>query len=791
LRTNTPELTTYLTTLTHHPTTNWTTLTTTNTPNLPLPTYPFQRRAYWLRPSRAGDGADAPHHPFLTGRTALAHHNTVLYTGELSLADHPWLADHTIAGTVLFPATGFLDLVLHAADGATVEDLTIEAPLVLPERGGVQLQITVEDRALAVHARSNADEPWTRHATATLTNEPPATPEPPAAWPPPGAQAIPLDDTYPQLAQRGYDYGPTFQGLTALWREDDTLHAEIALPPDTPTAGHTLHPALLDAALHPLLVTNPDGGNLLPFAFTGVAAFTGTGAAEGPARLRVSVTPGGRDTAAFALADDAGRTVLRIEALAFRQASWERLRGGGSLLGIEWTRRELPAAPGGRWALVERPDGDGALAAACAAAAPGIEVTSYADLDAFGAALDGGAAVPDRVLLIDAPASEGDAGIDAAAVRERTVAALGAVRWWLADERLENTPLVVLTRGAVAAGSDEDAVAGLEQAAVWGLLRTAGTERPGRFVLLDHDGTPASLAALPRALGAADEPQLALRDGALTVPRLVRTAGEGPAMAGGFDPEGTVLVTGATGRLGRLVARDLAAEHGARHLLLVSRRGPAAEGADELRAELAALGAEAELVACDVADRAALAEVLAAVPADRPLTAVVHTAGTLDDGTIESLTPERLAAVLRPKVDAALNLHALTASRPLGAFVLFSSISGLIGAAGQANYAAANTFLDALAAHRRALGLPATSLAWGLWDQGGGMAESLGEADLLRMARAGVGSLTEDEGMALFDAALGRDEALLVPMRLDLAAARAQAEGGGQVPALLRALLPA
>jgi acyl carrier protein/NADP-dependent 3-hydroxy acid dehydrogenase YdfG len=264
-----------------------------------------------------------------------------------------------------------------------------------------------------------------------------------------------------------------------------------------------------------------------------------------------------------------------------------------------------------------------------------------------------------------------------------------------------------------------------------------------------------------------------------------RAAGDGAAL----DPEGTVLITGGTGTLGALLARHLVVRHGVRHLLLTSRTGAASAGAVELAAELEDLGALVTIEACDAADRAALADVLGRVPAQHPLTAVVHSAGTLDDATFNALTQERLSAVLRPKVDAAWNLHELTHDLDLKAFVLFSSLSGLLGSAGQSNYAAANAYLDALARYRVGEGLPATSLSWGLWEQERGMAGRLHQADMARMKRIGVAPLPVDQGLALFDAVLGSGNPHFVPARLALSSLRTTADGTAAVPLLLRGLV--
>ncbi|WP_405497779.1 thioester reductase domain-containing protein [Streptomyces sp. NBC_00096] len=365
---------------------------------------------------------------------------------------------------------------------------------------------------------------------------------------------------------------------------------------------------------------------------------------------------------------------------------------------------------------------------------------------------------------------------------------LALVQSWLADERTTDVPLVVLTRGAVSTGRGGVDASDLVAAPLWGLLRSAQSEAPDRIVLIDVDGEPASVAALPAVL-ASGQPQAAVRSGRVLVPGLAGVPADGAPRPGApWRPGGTVLITGGTGALGGLFARHLVRTHGVSRLLLVSRRGPAADGAAELAGELTGLGAEVHVVACDLADRQALSALLDTIPADRPLTGVVHAAGVLDDGMFADLTPDRLAAVLRSKAHAAWNLHELTLGHDLDAFVLFSSIAGVIGGSGQANYAAANTFLDVLAGHRSGLGLPATSLAWGLWAYEGGMSGHLTAADLKRIARSGLLPITAETGPQMLDLALqaGRPELVVTPV--DLAALRSHA---GRAPLLLRRLLPA
>ncbi|WP_439654158.1 type I polyketide synthase [Streptacidiphilus melanogenes] len=332
----------------------------------------------------------------------------------------------------------------------------------------------------------------------------------------------------------------------------------------------------------------------------------------------------------------------------------------------------------------------------------------------------------------------------------------------LGDAGIE-APLWSATRGAVAVNRAERQ-AGPAQSLVWGLGRVAALEQPQRWGgLVDLPATLGERSderALDRLVsvlaGAGAEDQLAVRASGVFVRRLVH-APAGLTRAEGWRPSGTVLVTGGTGALGAHVARWLA-RSGVGHLLLTSRRGPDAEGAAELREELLALGVQVTIASCDAADRAALAGLLATVPAEQPLTAVVHTAGVLDDGVLDALTPDRIAGVLRPKVDAVRNLHELTRESDLTAFVLFSGIAGTLGDPGQGNYAAANAFLDAFAGQRRAEGLPATSVAWGRWGETGMAADGMiGD----RLDRAGLPGMQPEAAIAALQRALDLDETVV------------------------------
>lgn len=1107
------------------------------TERVALPTYAFQHRRYWAQPVDAPDlrqsGLDAAGHPLLGALVRLPESEDVVFTGRLSRAGHPWLADHAVAGVTLLPGAALVELVLHVGtvlERPRLAELVIEAPLPIPVSAGSAVELRVVAggpdetgaRTVSVYSRSiggasdsRGDDPdrWVRHAVATVTagSDTPPVDSVPVSWPPADATAIAIDHAYADLAERGYEYGPAFRGLTALWRREGEVFAEVVLPESARSDGARfgVHPALLDAALHAILLGGlaPDtraGMIAVPFSWENIALYA-TGATT--VRVRAAVTGSGRagEPITVSLADPAGVAVAEVGALTLGMLSADALgsahrRTEGIGYQLDWVPLPEPAGAltaADTWSRAE--DGDG-------------ETVTIAGRDA-------------TVVRLDATTVDGDLP---AAVRDRVTELAARVRRLLTRDRR----VIVVTRHAVAIHAHEPV--DLPTAAMWGLLRTAQSENPDRLLLVDVEDWADYRTAVALASATGDEPQLAVRRGKAYAPRLnragsnplevasrntpvdavvpgsagvappdgpyrtspweltvlgkgtltgdnfavsddptaseplapgqvrvsmrsvglnfrdvlialgtypdpaARIGGEGAGvvvevapdvtefapgdrvfglipgvgsvavadhrllapiprgwsfaqaaaipivyatayyglvdLAGarpgetlllhaatggvglaavqlarhlglrllvtasepkwkvlrdlGFDdaqignsrtldferkfldatdgrgvdivldslagefvdaslrllprggrfvemgmidrrdpaevaaehpgvdyhsfvlmevdpdrlheiltalvelfeagkltptpptasdlrhapdayrylsqarhigknvltvpaplrPEGTVLVTGGTGGLGAVVARHLITAHGVRRLVLAGRRGPEAPGATELAAELTALGAHVDVVACDAADRAALDAVLAGIPSRHPLTAVVHAAGVLADGLLATMTPEQIARVLRPKVDAAWNLHEATKDLDLSAFVLYSSIAGVIGNPGQANYAAANVFLDALAQHRHVTGLPATSVVWGPWQQSGGMTSALGEADLARLRRAGLLPLGDEDGMELFDAALAGGRSSFVAVRIDRTALGAAAPD--DVHAVMREIAP-
>ncbi|MBC2879857.1 type I polyketide synthase, partial [Streptomyces sp. TYQ1024] len=552
-----------------------------------LPTYPFQRRSYWPRPDAAGAdvvsaGLDSADHPLLGAVVGLAGADGALLTGRIGLDTHPWLADHAAGGAVLLPGTALVELAVRAGDQVgcgRIDELTLTEPLLLPEKGGAQLQVRVGvpggdgRRPVSVHARPLAgsaadgtDPEWTAHAEGFLVAEP--APEPEAAaswasdapdvWPPAGATALDVSDVYERLAGQGYGYGPAFQGLRAAWRRGDEVFAEVALPEDAraDAARFGLHPALLDAALHAAGLgpfdtaasDAPDGGVRLPFSWTGVSL-----RAVGAQALRVRVSPAGDDAVALRLADAVGAPVASVDALLLRPVAAGALSAAAAprrdaLFRVEW-QAAAGAEAAGRpvpWALL-----DG-----------GADPGAYAGLLPSGGAADG--PEPDLLLLpcppSDVTADAGDADAVPRRLREVLGTVLEALQRWSAEGRPASSRLAVVTQGAAGpAGAPVDPIG----AAVWGLVRAAQAETPDCFVLVDTDGTPESARRLAAAALTSGEPELALRGGEMHVPRLVRAtpgSASGEPLPTGFEdwePQDSVLITGGTGGLATLLAEHL------------------------------------------------------------------------------------------------------------------------------------------------------------------------------------------------------------------------------------------
>ncbi|MRH87748.1 HAD-IIIC family phosphatase [Nocardia sp. SYP-A9097] len=760
-------------------------------PRVDLPTYAFDEHRFWterLNRDSTALGLGDIAHPILGAAVPQPDSGGVILTGRISRRLQPWVTDHAGPNAVIMPGAALVELAVRAGDevdSPVLRELLLRAPMLVPERGALRIQTVVgglstdDRRTVRIYARDeqDPDAQWTLHAEGTLaenteyvsvqfdslptafsassaqsdvsatavTRPPSGTSASPrssqSTWPPADAERIDVVRLYAELYARGHQYGPQFQAMRAAWRRGDEIFAEVELSEAAhgDAAQFGIHPALLDAALHATALYASDGEHaLLPFAWTDVNLW-----ASGATALRVRLTRSAADTITMSATDRTGHPVVSVGSLLLRPVAatqWDAAALAPAyrrLFRMEWSEHALPAS--------NRP----------------LTLCEW----------NSDASIPANTDVIVLPVPHGDSPERVHAIAQQMLAALQEI---IGDSRFEQSTLVVRTCGAVTLNAVSPDPAG---AVVWGLVRSAQSENPGRIVLIDSADPELDIAALV----AADEPQLAVRDGVAFIPRLVRPAESASQVQEGRVSlgDGAVLVTGAPGRLGSALARHLADAYSARDLVLVSRRGIDGPGGVQLREDLESRGTRVRFARCDITDRAALAELLDGIE----LAGVVHAAAVFDDSTLGSLTPAQLDNVLRPKVDAAYHLHELTADRDLSIFVLFSAAGGLFGTPGQANYAAANAYLDALALHRRSIGMPAQSLAWGAW--GVDMHDHMARADIQRIERAGVRAFSVAEGMACFDAALRAGDPMLVPLLLDTDVLR-RAPG---VPRLLHGLV--
>uniref|UniRef100_UPI00245640EE type I polyketide synthase n=1 Tax=Nocardia carnea TaxID=37328 RepID=UPI00245640EE len=801
-----------------------------------LPTYAFQRRRYWLTSALqegsaasdpAGLGLSRVTHPILHAVLDVPGGDTV-FTGRLSVTDQPWLADHTIFGSVLLPGTGLIELAGAAGvftGFSRVADLLLEEPLTVGDRGAVvrvvvgggatQRPVTIYSRPDDGSADRSGDRSgWVRNASGTVNSETADTEQLGRIWPPPDAGAVDAALGYERLAELGYGYGPSFRGVRRVWRGGPgEVYADIEVP-GLDVSAFGVHPALLDAALHawavsvagaeePEAAPELDGDTLwLPISFSGVSLSGGHAS-----RLRVVLRRDG-DRVSVQVADETGRPVASVDAVALMPVSRQQLAalsGRAALFDVEWVPvPESPGLSGTVWGL-----GDPNVLAGWGSA---LVSRWFADVGDIVDTVASGVRAPVAVVAPCGSLAGEDAGEDGAGVdvvdeaRTAVLGALGVVQQWVAGAGLGSVRLILVTSGALsvrAAGDAGIGTGGLVQSGVVGLVRTAQLEYPGRLALVDSAGGDPG-AALSAVIGGS-ETEVAVRDSGVWAPRLM-PAGAAPDVdpvrppvsqdspesveRWGWRRGGVVLVVGG-GELAGVIVRYLAVECGVRDVVVASRSGTGVSGS--LVDELAQVGARVRREACDVGVREDVRRLVARVSAEvGALSGVVYTAGVLDDSILGALTPERVLRVLRAKLDGAWYVHEATRDLELDGFVLFSSVAGTVGSPGQANYAAANAFLDALAQYRRRSGLAACSLGWGLWEVSAGMAGGVADSDRARMGRGGLVGLSVPDGLALWDRALSGGWSRVVAARFDRVRLTGELSGaGGVVPSLMRGMVRA
>ena len=712
---------------------------------LALPPYPFQRRRYWVAPEQPVHKRPKQlAHALLGFAVRLLDQGGMVFSGRVSVASQPWLADHIVDGVVLMPGTGIVDLMLAAAeqcDLAGIVKLDLLAPMIIPERGSLEIQLLAGppagDGSRMVDCFSvpvDDENQRVLHATGVLGDVPAPSFEE-FNWPPEGTREIDVSGNYEEAAKHGYQYGPSFRALRHGWirgMDDKTeFFGEVDLG-EVPSeqVDHVIHPILLDATMHAsdaVLGLSNFSTIMVPVAWTGVCINGVAGR-----HLRFRITSAGVDALKIELASPDGLPLATVNQVDLQAVDGDTLRRASQqrvahepLLDLEWL--SVPAA--------------------------GVRSRGSIHMVAGG----------------------DDPQADLGTVLGET---LEAMKEWLAQDREQR--LTIVTTDA----TEPRSVEGLVQSAVWGLVRSAQVEYPDRFQLLDVDGH-ASSADLIESASRHEEPELRIRAGAFFAPRLQpQTHIDGHAE---WPVDEQVLVTGGTGGIGQALLRHLA-ECGARRLVAVSRRGMSATGMDKLRVELAEFDAELTVLCGDLGEPNEVRRIVDAVLDAGPLGSIIHAAGVLDDRLLADIDDAGFERVLKAKALAAWHLHQVTTDLDLRRFVLFSSSAGILDGAGQATYAAANVFCDALAHLRRAQGLPATSILWGAWAGESGMAAGLDAKAIARMKRLGLVLTDFHTNLAAFDRAISSTSPAPVALCFDRAILHRNID---YLPSILQALVPA
>lgn len=752
---------------------------------LDIPTYPFQRKRYWLEkiiPQTTNISAVTAHYP-LTGLRIDLPDGAVLHQVDIGPAAQHYLADHKVYGHIVVPGAFYLSVLLSVAqshwpnqaielqDVQFIRALTFNSP---SESATLIIQLTPETNnevGFSAKLSTKIDSQWAVLATAHL--KPSSNPL--------SLEEVKLSDEHysplftkqnaiiERLANMQVDWGQRWQWLGESWQVDkQTTIGRLTAPEQVSTDDAPIPGGLIDNAFaFSLFASEPTAAESqvpqLPFA---VERFYWSGQHQLTTWVKHSLREQNSVNQDHTLADiifcdDEGNPLAWLEGITTRRAPADRFlvdQQPSGLFSIQWKPLSLPSTKSTNPLFLL-----GEIPTELTDSLSSVQNTHcYSNIPQLLQEITDNSRIADIVLFCQPQ------NLDSVitSTHQLTTDILRQLQSWLTEPRFADSNLTIVTQGAIAINAEEDIV-NLNQAPIWGLVRSAQSEHPERKIkLLDIDKQPSSSHVLPLALSS-DNNQLALRAGILQHPTLVTNTT--PALSppsSRFDNSGTVLLTGGTGTLGTLIARHLVKHHHCKSLLLLSRQGEQAAGAEDLSRELRELGAQVTIAACDVTNKTSIARALSLIPSDYPLTSVIHLAGVIKDGLVDFMSDQDLTTVLSSKLDAAVYLDELTKNTPLSSFILFSSLSGLLGTQGQANYAAANTFLDALAQHRRVNGLVATSLAWGPWDEGG-MAAQLNQLDIARIQKMGVSLLSPQQGLTLFDTVLNNNQANIIPLSLN------------------------